>query len=69
MIHSSTVISMSPMWEDPVNANGGKFVLVMPKRESKMGKCDESWLSTALAVVGETMDLNGDAICGAVVST
>jgi len=57
-----------PMWEDPENMNGGKFVLTMPKRDSKAGKCDEWWLYTVLAVIGETMDMTGDEICGAVVS-
>jgi len=60
--------NVQPMWEDPANINGGKFVLAMPKKDSKAGKCDEWWLFTVLAVIGETMDLTGDEICGAVVS-
>mmetsp|Transcript_19299 Transcript_19299/g.27150 ORF Transcript_19299/g.27150 Transcript_19299/m.27150 type:complete len:195 (-) Transcript_19299:72-656(-) len=59
---------VQPMWEDVANLHGGKFVLSMPKRDSKAGKCDEWWLYTTLAVIGETMDMTGDEICGAVVS-
>jgi len=57
-----------PMWEDPVNKEGGKFVLTMPKKDSKSGKIDEWWLFTALAIVGETLDMDGNEVCGAVVS-
>lgn len=59
---------IQPMWEDPSNVEGGKFVLTMPKKDSRTGRCDEWWLYTVLAVVGETMDLDGVQICGAVVS-
>jgi len=56
------------MWEDPANLQGGKFVLTIPKKDSKAGKGDEWWLYTALAVIGETMDASGGEICGCVVS-
>lgn len=56
------------MWEDPVNKEGGKFVLTMPKKDSKSGRCDEWWLYTVLAIIGETLDQDGNEICGAVVS-
>jgi len=59
---------VEPMWEDPANVKGGKFVLSLPKKESKGGKLDAYWLYTVLAVVGETLDINGDQVCGAVVS-
>mmetsp|Transcript_499 Transcript_499/g.637 ORF Transcript_499/g.637 Transcript_499/m.637 type:complete len:199 (+) Transcript_499:99-695(+) len=57
-----------PMWEDPSNKEGGKFVLTLPKRDSKAGKLDEWWLFTVLALIGETIDAKGNEICGAVVS-
>uniref|UniRef100_A0A7S2JX99 mRNA cap-binding protein n=1 Tax=Leptocylindrus danicus TaxID=163516 RepID=A0A7S2JX99_9STRA len=59
---------VEPMWEDPMNAKGGKWVLTIPKKESKAGRCDEWWLHTVLAVVGETLDETGDIVCGCVVS-
>lgn len=57
-----------PMWEDNANKNGGKFVLTIPKQDSENGRCDEWWLYTVLAIIGETLDIDGDEICGAVVS-
>mmetsp|Transcript_34239 Transcript_34239/g.75017 ORF Transcript_34239/g.75017 Transcript_34239/m.75017 type:complete len:197 (+) Transcript_34239:191-781(+) len=59
---------VEPMWEDKSNVKGGKFVLSIPKKESKSGRLDESWLFTALAVIGETIDASGDEVCGTVVS-
>jgi len=56
------------MWEDPQNINGGKWVLTISKKDPKNRRCDEWWLFTVLAVIGETMDLHGDVVCGAVVS-
>jgi len=56
------------MWEDPENKDGGKFVLTIPKKDSRQGRCDEWWLYTVLSIVGETIDLNGNQVCGAVVS-
>jgi translation initiation factor 4E len=57
-----------PMWEDPENKLGGKFVLTIPKKDSKAGRCDEWWLYTLLSIVGEALDINGNQVCGAVVS-
>jgi translation initiation factor 4E len=54
---------IEPSWEDEANCDGGKFVLTIPKKESRNGKCDEF-----LAVIGETLDATGDQVNGAVVS-
>ncbi|KAJ8761977.1 hypothetical protein K2173_006579 [Erythroxylum novogranatense] len=54
--------NIEPKWEDPVCANGGKWTLTFQKE-----KCDNSWLYTLLAMIGEQFDY-GDEICGAVVS-
>ena len=59
---------VEPMWEDPANVDGGKFVLTIPKKDSKAGKTDEWWLYTVLGLLGESMDDAGNEICGAVVS-
>lgn len=59
---------IEPAWEDPANVNGGKFVFTMAKKDSKNGKVDELWLYTVLAMVGETMDVSGVEVLGAVVS-
>jgi translation initiation factor 4E len=52
------------MWEDPANANGGKWVLTMKNSPELLDRC-WSWL--AMALVGEELE-DGDEICGAVVS-
>ncbi|KAI8914954.1 translation initiation factor eIF 4e-like domain-containing protein [Powellomyces hirtus] len=54
-----------PMWEDPENENGGKWVFPLPK--ARRGDLDQSWLFTMLACVGESFP-NPEEICGAVVS-
>lgn len=55
---------IKPMWEDPANANGGKWVLTMKNNPALLDRC-WSWL--AMALVGEELE-EGDDICGAVVS-
>jgi translation initiation factor 4E len=55
---------IKPMWEDPANAQGGKWVLTMKNNPALLDRC-WSWL--AMALVGEELD-EGDEICGAVVS-
>ncbi|KDR76523.1 hypothetical protein GALMADRAFT_67384 [Galerina marginata CBS 339.88] len=55
---------IKPMWEDPANANGGKWVLTMKNNPALLDRC-WSWL--AMALVGEELE-EGDEICGAVVS-
>ncbi|KAF5351123.1 hypothetical protein D9756_008202 [Leucocoprinus leucothites] len=55
---------IKPMWEDPANADGGKWVLTMKNNPELL---DRSWSWLAMALVGEELD-EGDEICGAVVS-
>jgi len=55
---------IKPMWEDPANAGGGKWVLTMKNNPTLLDRC-WSWL--AMALVGEELE-EGDDICGAVVS-
>ncbi|CAG8590514.1 1765_t:CDS:2 [Acaulospora colombiana] len=54
---------IKPMWEDPANANGGKWVISL-KNQQLLDRCWE-WLVYSL--VGEELDENDD-ICGAVMS-
>ena len=49
------------MWEDPANANGGKWVLTMKSNPMLLDRC-WSWL--AMALVGEELD-EKDEVCGA----
>jgi translation initiation factor 4E len=59
---------VEPMWEDPANKNGGKWVFTIAKKDPKSRRLDEWWLFTCLALIGETIDPDGDLVCGAVVS-
>ncbi|RHZ63266.1 hypothetical protein Glove_330g31 [Diversispora epigaea] len=56
---------IKPMWEDPANANGGKWVISL--RNSQNQVLDRSWEWLVYALVGEELDENDD-ICGAVMS-
>ncbi|KIY53482.1 translation initiation factor eIF4e, partial [Fistulina hepatica ATCC 64428] len=56
---------IKPMWEDPANAGGGKWVLTMKNNPQLLDRC-WSWL--AMALVGEELEEGGNEICGAVVS-
>ncbi|KAF9486166.1 translation initiation factor eIF4e [Pholiota conissans] len=55
---------IKPMWEDPANAEGGKWVLTMKNNPVLLDRC---WGWLAMALVGEELEEN-DEICGAVVS-
>eukprot|EP00611_Tribonema_gayanum_P030734 TRINITY_DN8623_c0_g1_i1.p2 TRINITY_DN8623_c0_g1~~TRINITY_DN8623_c0_g1_i1.p2 ORF type:complete len:218 (-),score=70.40 TRINITY_DN8623_c0_g1_i1:425-1078(-) len=58
---------IKPMWEDPQNAKGGKWVLTVGRGERK--HMDDWWLHSLLAVIGGTLELEGhEEICGLVVS-
>ncbi|KAJ7595899.1 translation initiation factor eIF 4e-like domain-containing protein [Mycena floridula] len=56
---------IKPMWEDPANENGGKWVLTMKNNPVLLDRC-WSWL--AMALVGQELEGTDDEICGAVVS-
>jgi translation initiation factor 4E len=66
--YSVFVENVEPTWEDPANINGGKFILTINKKESRVGKTDKYWLFTLMAMLGETLDTSGSEIVGAVVS-
>ncbi|KAG8739075.1 hypothetical protein FRC10_006152 [Ceratobasidium sp. 414] len=56
---------IKPMWEDPANANGGKWVITMRNNPVLLDRC-WSWL--AMGLIGQELDDRDDIICGAVVS-
>lgn len=55
------------MWEDPANADGGKWVLTM-RSGANPGLLDRCWNWLAMALVGEELEEGVDEVCGAVVS-
>jgi len=54
---------IKPMWEDPQNAKGGKWVLTLKDKAI----VDIIWENVVLAMVGETLDIE-EEVCGAVFS-
>lgn len=57
---------VKPMWEDPANERGGKWVAQIP-RATKADRLSQFWLNTLLMVIGETCDYS-EEITGAVLS-
>ncbi|WRT69266.1 uncharacterized protein IL334_006250 [Kwoniella shivajii] len=53
-----------PMWEDPANANGGKWVILF---RSSPPTLDVAWANLTMALVGEMLD-EEDEVCGIVAS-
>ncbi|ETW06804.1 hypothetical protein H310_02955 [Aphanomyces invadans] len=54
-----------PMWEDPINAKGGKWVLT--NNRQRRPRLDDAWMNTMLALIGECLE-DDDDLSGAVVS-
>lgn len=57
---------IQPKWEDPKNAKGGKWTIMVNKGK---GQIDQLWLWIMLACIGEVLEDEGqDDICGCVVN-
>ncbi|XP_060528463.1 eukaryotic translation initiation factor 4E1-like [Cylas formicarius] len=56
-----------PMWEDPANKHGGRWLITFDKKQRNTNLVDRCWLAVLLCMIGETFD-NTDEICGAVVN-
>jgi len=54
---------IKPMWEDPQNSKGGKWVITLKDK----ALVDMLWENVLLSLVGETIDID-DEVCGAVFS-
>ncbi|KFB52699.1 eukaryotic translation initiation factor 4e type [Anopheles sinensis] len=54
---------IKPMWEDPANMRGGKWVIRLKK-----SKIDRAWENVCMAMLGEQF-LVGTEICGVVLCT
>ncbi|WVR08886.1 hypothetical protein IAU60_005945 [Kwoniella sp. DSM 27419] len=53
-----------PMWEDPANANGGKWVVLFRSSPTTL---DVAWANLTMALVGQVLD-EEDQVCGIVAS-
>lgn len=56
---------IKPMWEDPINRPGGRWLISFDKRFRP--QLDNQWLEVLLCLIGEAFDDDGDDICGVVV--
>jgi len=54
---------IKPLWEDPANKHGGKWVIFCPTKEVTK----EVWLAVVLAMIGEQLEWSDD-LCGLVLS-
>ena len=54
-----------PIWEDPMNRHGGRFVFTITKEKRAYKEmADRMWLEFAMAVVGNILPDVSDQICG-----
>ena len=57
---------IKPMWEDPANAKGGRWTLMVNRRNRN--HLDDMWLKLCLAVIGEAFGEGNRLITGMVLS-
>lgn len=55
-------VGIKPMWEDPINVNGGKWMIRIRKE-----KTHEVWSKLVLALIGEQFEYS-EGLCGMVLS-
>ncbi|KAH9495316.1 hypothetical protein Btru_018861 [Bulinus truncatus] len=58
---------IQPMWEDPQNKKGGRWLINLNKSQ-RQTHLDDFWLETLLCLIGEGFDEHSDDICGATVN-
>eukprot|EP01134_Creolimax_fragrantissima_P002703 CFRG2703T1 len=59
---------VKPMWEDPENKLGGKWIISTPVNSGRDGVLDRMWLDTMLATIGQVLTESESEICGCVCS-
>ncbi|KAK9888400.1 hypothetical protein WA026_000651 [Henosepilachna vigintioctopunctata] len=57
---------IKPMWEDPANKRGGRWLLSLEKKQRNQ-ELDRCWLDAILCLVGDAFE-NSVEVCGAVVN-
>ncbi|KAF4516823.1 hypothetical protein B566_EDAN006217 [Ephemera danica] len=56
-----------PMWEDPGNKNGGRWLISLDRKQ-RGPELDNCWLEVMLCLIGEAFDEFSDDVCGAVMN-
>jgi len=59
---------IEPMWEDPRNKRGGRWVFAFGKKNVSAKELDEMWLEVLLCLIGEGFGEESDQVCGAVIN-
>jgi len=59
---------IEPMWEDPRNVEGGRWLLNLQRQQRSCGELDKYWQEALMCLIGEIIEPNSDEICGAVVN-
>ncbi|PAA85006.1 hypothetical protein BOX15_Mlig007371g1 [Macrostomum lignano] len=57
---------INPMWEDPNNLKGGRWLITLDKTKRNLSM-DSFWIETLLLLIGEGFDDDSDEVCGAIV--
>ena len=58
---------IKPMWEDPHNELGGKWLLQLAKQQ-RISNLDGIWLEIMMCLIGEAFGEHGNVVNGAVVN-
>lgn len=58
---------IEPMWEDPGNKDGGRWLINIPGNVSDKD-LDRYWLETLLCLIGEAFEEAAKDVCGAVIN-
>jgi len=58
---------IEPMWEDPNNKNGGRW-LINSLKQQRQYVLDRFWMETLLCLVGEIFEAASDEVCGTVIN-
>jgi len=58
---------IQPMWEDPSNVDGGRW-LINSVKQHRQQVLDRLWLETLLCLIGEIFEDASDEVCGTVIN-
>ncbi|XP_076455324.1 eukaryotic translation initiation factor 4E-like [Babylonia areolata] len=58
---------IQPMWEDPQNKEGGRWLINL-ERNDRHTYLDNVWLEMLLCLIGDAFDNHGEEVCGIVVN-
>lgn len=59
-----------PMWEDPANNNGGRWLICVEKKQgtNRGNKTDDYWLDLVMLIIGDNFGDYSNEVCGLTVN-